>query len=160
MIFPKTTIFQLQNGIFTSGVLPIDQKFWFFEILSITFPKRCVFPYSENLSKVQFALEIASNVVRGTFEHALSDARIKKMLESKLKIFLGGYISTKIPGFLRIFLISGRCLLAICNYFIIMMQILEILSHAPYSIGKTLLKLYFRISISAPSRNFQFKTIW
>ena len=52
LVFPKTTIFQLQNGIFTSGILPIDQKIKVFEILLYTFPKRCVFPYSENLSIV------------------------------------------------------------------------------------------------------------
>ena len=53
LIFPKTMIFQLQNGIFTLGILPVEQVHEFFEILFATFPKRCVYPYSENLSTIE-----------------------------------------------------------------------------------------------------------
>ena len=37
LIFSKTTIFQLQNGIFTSGILPVVQNILCFEILMYTF---------------------------------------------------------------------------------------------------------------------------
>ena len=48
--FSKNMELQLQNGIFTSVVLPIDQNRQGFEILISTFPKRCVLPYFEKLS--------------------------------------------------------------------------------------------------------------
>ena len=48
--FSKNMELQLHFGIFTSGILPIAQKHQGSEILISTFPKRCVFPYSENLS--------------------------------------------------------------------------------------------------------------
>ena len=37
VVFPENMILQLHFGIFTSGVLPVDQKRQVFEILSATF---------------------------------------------------------------------------------------------------------------------------
>ena len=48
--FPKNMILELHFGIFTSGILPTDQKCQIFEILTIIFPKQLVQPYFENLS--------------------------------------------------------------------------------------------------------------
>ena len=61
VFFPKNMELKLHFGMFTSGILPLDQKINPLEILSIIFPKQLDQPYFENLSFI-VALSLFKNV--------------------------------------------------------------------------------------------------